>query len=95
MNSMLGKQQTDKLLQSLLNIFMDEGYSASTTIGDIIVVSIKDAILKKSMVEPWQKELLGEIKDPSYTFFSTVAKQANLNGTLSYMDDIAKIGLIL
>ena len=39
MNSMLGKQQTDKLLQSLLNIFMDEGYSASTTIGDIIVGS--------------------------------------------------------
>ena len=41
---------------------------------------------------PADIQLLGEIKDPSYTFFSTVAKQANLNGTLSYMDDIAKIG---
>lgn len=37
MNSTLGKEQTDKLLRSLLNIFLNEGYSATTTIGEIIV----------------------------------------------------------
>jgi ferritin-like metal-binding protein YciE len=55
-------------------------------------VQVRDSIVRKSAVEPWQRELLGEIKDPSYTFFNTVGKQANLNATLSYMDDIAKIG---
>jgi hypothetical protein len=37
MNSTLGKQQTEKLLRSLLNLFLNEGYSASATIGEIIV----------------------------------------------------------
>ena len=37
MNNVLGKEQTDKVLKSLLNIFLDEGYSANTTIGDIVV----------------------------------------------------------
>jgi len=37
MNNTLGKEQTDKLLRSLLNIFLNEGYSATDTIGEIIV----------------------------------------------------------
>ena len=37
MNNTLGKDQTDKLLASLLNIFLNEGYSAANTIGEIIV----------------------------------------------------------
>ena len=67
---------------------------SESNIGKDVIneVQVKDSILKKAVVEPWQRELLGEIKDPSYTFFNTVSKQANLNATLSYMDDIAKIG---
>ena len=37
MNNTLGKDQTGKLLASLLNIFLNEGYSAANTIGEIIV----------------------------------------------------------
>lgn len=37
MKSTLGQDQTDKLLRSLLNIFLNEGYSAANTIGEIIV----------------------------------------------------------
>ena len=37
MNSTLGKEQTDKLLRSLLNTFLNEGYTVTTTIGEIIV----------------------------------------------------------
>ena len=88
------KLQVEDFMKKMANDEIDPRELAQSNIGKDTLneISIKDAILKKSMVEPWQKELLGEIKDPSYTFFSTVAKQANLNGTLSYMDDIAKIG---
>jgi len=37
MNKTLGKEQSDKLLRSILNTFLDEGYSATDTIGEIIV----------------------------------------------------------
>ena len=40
------------------------------------------------MAEPWQKILLGEIKDPRYTFHATVSKQAHLLYGLKYMDEI-------
>ena len=53
---------------------------------------IKDEALRKKVLEPWQEEIAGVIKDPSYTFLATVGKQANLNSMLKYMDDIAKIG---
>ena len=53
---------------------------------------VKDEALRKKVLEPWQEEIAGVIKDPSYTFLATVGKQANLNSMLKYMDDIAKIG---
>jgi len=53
---------------------------------------IKDEALRSKILKPWQEEIAGVIKDPSYTFLATVGKQANLNAMLKYMDDIAKIG---
>ena len=53
---------------------------------------VKDEALRSKVLKPWQEEIRGIIKDPSYTFLATVGKQANLNAMLKYMDDIAKIG---
>ena len=55
-------------------------------------IKIDNSILKKKILNPWQEELFGVIKDPSYTFFATVGKQANLNYTLDYLNNIAKKG---
>ena len=78
----MGKDEFDPITSKETNIGQEE-------LKEIV---IRDSILEKSVVQPWQKKLLGEIKDPSYTFFATVGKQANLNATLRYMDDIAKLG---
>ena len=78
----MGKDEFDPITSKETNIGQEE-------LKEIV---IKDSILEKRMLQPWQKHLLGEIKDPSYTFFATVGKQANLNATLRYMDDIAKLG---
>ena len=78
----MGKDEFDPITAKETNIGQEE-------LKEIV---IKDSILEKRMLQPWQKHLLGEIKDPSYTFFATVGKQANLNATLRYMDDIAKLG---
>jgi hypothetical protein len=88
--------QVEDYMKKMANDEVDPRYLAESNIGKETLneIQIKEGILKKSeLIQNWQRELLGEIKDPSYTFFSTVAKQANLNGTLSYMDDIAKIGV--
>ena len=53
---------------------------------------VKDEALRSKVLLPWQEEIAGVIKDPSYTFLATVGKQANLNAMLKYMDDIAKMG---
>ena len=55
-------------------------------------VKIDNSILKRKILNPWQEELFGVIKDPSYTFFATVGKQANLNYTLDYLNSIARQG---
>ena len=44
-------------------------------------VKVDDNILDRQKLNEWQKELFGIIKDPSYTYFSTIGKQANLNYT--------------
>jgi len=49
---------------------------------EIDQIRINNKILEKRSVQPWQRHLLGEVKDPSYTFFATVGKQAHLNSTL-------------
>jgi len=55
-------------------------------------VVIRDSVLQNRVLKPWQRELAGVIKDPSYTFLNTVSKQAHLNYTLNYMDDVFKFG---
>jgi len=55
-------------------------------------VAIKNEILLKKIANPWQEEVFGVIKDPSYTFLATAGKMANLNFTLDYLDRIFKQG---
>tara|TARA_R100000008_G_scaffold4294_1_gene2763 strand:- start:807 stop:5483 length:4677 start_codon:yes stop_codon:yes gene_type:complete len=71
--------------------------AARTGAGDIDVkeldqLKIDNTILKKQVLEPWERELMGQIKDPSYNFYSTISKQSHLNSTLKIMDDISKMG---
>ena len=55
-------------------------------------IRIQTEALKEKILEPWQREIAGVIKDPSYTFYATVMKQANLNSTIKYLNEIDKIG---
>jgi hypothetical protein len=59
---------------------------------EIEAVKVNPSILNEKVLKPWQEELAGIIKDPRYTFYSTVGKQAHLNYTLRYMDQIDNIG---
>ena len=59
---------------------------------DIDQIKINNSILQKRVLQPWQRHLLGEVKDPSYTFFATVGKQAHMNSTLRMMEDIGRMG---
>mgnify|MGYP003134895168 FL=1 len=59
---------------------------------EIDAISINPSILKNKVLKPWQELLAGKITDPRYTFISTVGKQANLNYTLKYMDEVNKLG---
>jgi hypothetical protein len=63
-----------------------------TSKAEVDSVVIKDSVLKSKVLEPWQEELAGLIKDPSYSFYSTVSKQGHLNYTLKYLDDIGRAG---
>ena len=62
------------------------------TKAEVDSVVIKDNVLRNKVLEPWQEELAGLIKDPSYSFYTTVSKQGHLNYTLKYLDDITKAG---
>lgn len=55
-------------------------------------VRLQSEILRKDILEPWQKEISGVIRDPRYTFYSTVAKQANLNFNIDYLNQLYKAG---
>ena len=66
--------------------------NANVSKTDLKNVKIDNDILKQQKLNEWQQELFGVIKDPSYTFFATVGKQANLNFTLDYLDRVAKLG---
>ena len=48
-------------------------------------INIRTDALKEKVLRPWQRELAGVIKDPSYTFYSSVMKIANLNNTMRYL----------
>ena len=57
---------------------------------EIESIALNPSVLENKVLRPWQEELAGVIKDPRYTFYSTVNKQAHLNYTLKFMDDINK-----
>ena len=57
---------------------VEEATGKKATKEEIKAVSLNPSILEKKVAEPWQKILLGEIKDPRYTFHATVSKQAHL-----------------
>ena len=64
----------------------------NTVKKEIEGIRVQTDVLKEKILEPWQRELAGVIKDPSYTFYATVMKQANLNSTLKYLSEINQIG---
>ena len=66
--------------------------SDNTVKKEIEGIRVQTDVLKEKILEPWQRELAGVIKDPSYTFYATVMKQANLNSTLKYLSEINQIG---
>ena len=55
-------------------------------------VKIKGSVLEKKVLQPWQEELFGIVRDPTYTFLATTGKLANVNFTADYLNKIAKIG---
>ena len=60
------------------------------TKAEVEAVSLSPDILTKRIAEPWQRELLGVVKDPTYTFHATTSRQARLAFGLKYMDDLNK-----
>ena len=63
---------------------------APATKAEIEAVSLSPDILTKRIAEPWQREILGVVKDPTYTFHATTSRQARLAFGLKYMDDLNK-----
>jgi arsenate reductase-like glutaredoxin family protein len=99
----LNQEATDEVNQFLKTKSVDEVdvLNLRNETGDVLnkatkaevdSVVIKDSVLKNKVLLPWQEELAGLIKDPSYSFYTTVSKQGHLNYTLKYLDDIAKTG---
>ncbi len=64
----------------------------NTVQKEIEGIRVQTSALKEKILEPWQREIAGVIKDPSYTFYATIMKQANLNSTIKYLDEINTIG---
>ena len=60
------------------------------TTEEIKAVALQPDVLTKRVAEPYQRELLGVVKDPTYTFHATTARQARLFYGLKYMDDLNK-----
>jgi hypothetical protein len=90
-NYFLRKKTADEIpVQDLKNQAAD--VINNPTKDQIDNVTIQDKILTQKVLKPWQREIAGVIKDPSYTFLNTVNKQAHLNYTLKYMDDVMRFG---
>jgi hypothetical protein len=70
-----------------------EKLNSNVTKKELTEVAIRNKILLDKVVNPWQEEVFGVIKDPSYTFLATAGKMANLNFTLDYLNQIYKQGI--
>ena len=55
-------------------------------------IQLQTDALKEKILEPWQREIAGVIKDPSYTFYATVMKLSNLNNTMKYLRYVDDLG---
>ena len=55
-------------------------------------VKINNEVIRDKVLNPWQEEVFGIIRDPSYSFFSAAGKLANLNFTVDYLNRIYKQG---
>ena len=69
---------------------VEEVTGRPATLEERKAVSLNPSILEPKIAEPWQKELIGQIKDPKYTFHSTISKQAHLLYGTKYLDDVNK-----
>jgi hypothetical protein len=59
---------------------------------DLKNVKIENNILKTKLLNAWQEEVYGIIRDPSYNFLASSGKIANLNFTIDYLNQIYKQG---
>ncbi len=91
-DNFIQKQGLD--VEDVMNPNFKNGVQAVTekaaTKAEIEAVSLSPDILTKRIAEPWQRELLGVVKDPTYTFHATTSRQARLAFGLKYMDDLNK-----
>ena len=55
-------------------------------------IKVRTDALKEKVLRPWQRQLAGVIKDPSYTFYSSIMKIANLNNTMRYLRQANALG---
>ena len=55
-------------------------------------IQLQTEALKQKILDPWQRELAGVIKDPSYTFYASVMKLSNLNNTMKYLKYVDSLG---
>ena len=55
-------------------------------------IKLQTDALQQKILEPWQRELAGVIKDPSYTFYASVMKLSNLNNTMKYLQYVDELG---
>ncbi len=66
--------------------------SNKPTKSEVDSLVIQDSILRNKVLLPWQEELAGLIKNPTYAYQKTISKQARLNYSLDYLNDVAKFG---
>ena len=92
LNDFIQKQGLD--VEDVMNPNFKNGVQAVTekaaTKAEIEAVSLSPDILTERIAAPWQRELLGVVKDPTYTFHATTSRQARLAFGLKYMDDLNK-----
>jgi len=92
LDDFINKQGLD--VEDVMNSDFKNGVQSVTekpaTKAEIEAVSLSPDILTQRIAEPWQRELLGVVKDPTYTFHATTSRQARLAFGLKYMDDLNK-----
>ena len=55
-------------------------------------ITIQTSVFQRKKLDEWEEIVLGRVKDPTFTFMSSVSKMATLNNTIDYVNTIAKQG---